>query len=205
MAPEYVPGGAVVSVKQLAAGEDIYNVLHFVNSGGVPWNSGDLVTLATQVMAAWQDNLQVLMGTAWAIVSVTATDISGPGGAQGIANPVGPGAGGSASPLLPLQVALVATLRTGRVGRAYRGRTYLGGWTESESDGPVVDPSIFPTVQGAIASWSGQLLAIRVGIWGVMSTQLGGVPRPVNVITPIVAVDVRDARWDTQRRRQPRS
>lgn len=116
--------------------------------------------------------------------------------------------GTSAVKTLPPQVALVITFRTALVGPDNRGRMYLGGFDEASSDGATANAD---TVTDALAFGNAIKNAINgVGlVHAILQRALpqrtdanGNVlpPRPANTV-PITVVQMRDARWDTQRRR----
>lgn len=104
-------------------------------------------------------------------------------------------AGTSSSGLLPPSNAMVVTLRTQKAGRSFRGRVYLGGWAEgaNQTNGLMTTAA---RLAGEAFVNSLLQLALPQGVLSlaVASRTLG----QSNVATSAV---VRDAVWDTQRRR----
>lgn len=111
-------------------------------------------------------------------------------------------AGTAAGDMLPPQTALCVTLRTALAGKSFRGRCYLPGWAEAAN-----------TATGtAVAGASTAAAAFMVGVGTALATSGldgGVVSRPAPLATPpragfvtsVTAYVVRDAVWDTQRRR----
>lgn len=100
---------------------------------------------------------------------------------------------------LPPQVALCVTLRTALAGQSFRGRVYLPGYDESVNVGGALTGS-----GGAVSFVSGIQSALQAnGLnLGVLSRPApDAVPPRAGFITPVTAVILRDAVWDTQRRR----
>jgi hypothetical protein len=142
-----------------------------------------------------------VIGSGTTLTSAQARDISVENGAYADYVPTSAVVGGNTSENLPNNVALVATHRTGLVGRSFRGRTYVGGFTESQSLGNVVNPSSFTAIQSA---WNGFVtdMMATIGTWVVISRFHNGAPRTTGVSQTIISSDFRDSVWDTQRRRQ---
>jgi hypothetical protein len=134
----------------------------------------------------------------------------------------GPAAGtGTAADQLPGQTALVVTLRTAKSGPSYRGRVYLGGFSETSNTATGTALGSLVTVSAAF------ITAIRTTLTNNALT-LAVLSRPAEArevttlihhsdgstssitkhsnartgqATPVTAVQVRNATWDTQRRR----
>lgn len=113
--------------------------------------------------------------------------------------------GGAAGDCLPAQTAVVLTKRTSLSGRSRRGRLYMFGV-----------PAVFAEDQrhltpGALAQYNAvgsSLLALLITTdWTpvVVSYVTAGAPRVTPLVTPISALECRDTRIDTQRRRLGRS
>jgi hypothetical protein len=103
---------------------------------------------------------------------------------------------------LPFQTAAVTTWRTALRGRSFRGRTYLGGFTEAFSDGR--NPS--STLLTAINEWRDDMLEINDtmgGGIGVISRRHNKGVRLIGVVNQITSGDVATF-WATQRRRAGR-
>jgi hypothetical protein len=106
--------------------------------------------------------------------------------------------------LLPKQTAFVVTLRTAQAGRSYRGRVYLGGFSEGNND-----------VSGnAAAAVSTASVAFITAVQGAMSAQAitlavgsrANIPlNKTDFSTPVTAIQARNNLWDTQRKRAGRT
>lgn len=122
---------------------------------------------------------------------------------------------------VPRQVALVVTLRTAQSGHSFRGRVYLGGFTETANQAggnaaastTTASGSFITAVKNALIA-SGMDLAVlarpsEARTETVTVTHADGTTssktkshaaRPGRV-TPVTAIEVRNASWDSQRRR----
>lgn len=98
-------------------------------------------------------------------------------------------------PPIPPMSSLVVTLRTAKAGRSFRGRVYLPGWSEGTN---VLTGVASTAAQQASLAFIQDLMSVVVegNTWslGVASITLG----EINAVT---SAEVRDAVWDTQRRR----
>lgn len=155
-----------------------------------------------------------LLAGAWNINELVATDIAtetGPQFSSAGANNVGTDGGH----LLAGQTALVVTHLTALRGRSFRGRTYLNGWTESQSDGTpsataiAAGISLFTNIRAEIiaqVSVDADLAVVSrysgFHLEGGPDGQLlkKPTPRVAGIATPITGHLVRDV-WHTQRRR----
>jgi|ERR1051326_1155131 hypothetical protein len=103
---------------------------------------------------------------------------------------------------LPWQTAAVVTWRTALRGKSFRGRTYLGGFTESFSDGRDVSSTLI----SAIEDWRDDMLSGidgSIGSLAVTSRQHNKEPRLIGISTAITSGEVNPF-WGTQRRRAGR-
>jgi len=136
---------------------------------------------------------------------VTITDLRTVGGPQIDSDAGFPVDGTDSSAPLPLQTAGLITWTTDRRGKSFTGRTYLPGFTESDSDGAHM-------VSGAhteFTAFADSLLASNPN-WAIISRYSGVDPdthKPIlrnpGIVTPITGRIVHDL-WATQRRRAPR-
>jgi len=99
-----------------------------------------------------------------------------------------------ATEILPMNVSLCVTLRTARAGRAFRGRTYLWGYTETQN------------VAGAVASAAAQTAATAwVNAIGTALSNngmgLAVLSRTLSQVNAVTSVQLRDGVWDTVRKR----
>lgn len=110
--------------------------------------------------------------------------------------------GTSVSEPLPGSSACVVTLRTALAGRGFRGRVYLGSWSEAaNTTGGVISAS----AMASAAAFVGNLRNIVIGSFTLtlavahqFNNNLPLEPGALNVVTSHL---VRDNQWDVQRRR----
>lgn len=122
---------------------------------------------------------------------------------------------------LPLQVALVVTLRTAKAGQSFRGRVFLAGYTEAVNDtshnavaaAGTASVAFIVAVQNALKA-SGMDLGVLsrpaekktitteiVHSDGTTSTEVSSTGPRAGSIQSVIAVELRNSTWDTQRRR----
>jgi len=184
-------------------GEEMVNTF-YVDDGGGSLGPSDATDIVAVVEGAWTDDLIPYMSNSVSLDKITVTDLTTLSGPQFITASALVGAL-SDNPI-PNQVAGVVTWRTDTRGRSFRGRTYLGGFTEAHSVGGAPDG----TLRSAMADWASDL---NGGFAGLPHTQtvvsryhqaVAGVPptipRVTNLSTAITAWSV-DLAWKTQRRR----
>lgn len=95
---------------------------------------------------------------------------------------------------LPPQICTVVTMRTALAGQEYRGRVYLGGFSESSNDATgQANPGL---ATATVAFIDG----LRTGQFGAALT-LCIISRKLNIATPVTLVLSRSNVWETQRRR----
>lgn len=102
-------------------------------------------------------------------------------------------AGNSAAELLPLNIASCVTLRTDKAGASYRGRVYVGGWTEGASTSGVMSAAAKAAATAFVSAYRDAL--DQSGFTMAVASRTIGKSRAVTSIL------TRDTRWDTQRRR----
>jgi hypothetical protein len=165
-------------------------------------SDSDLLDMANAVHDSW-GYLYPHLSTAWSLDQVVATDIDHAGGHQQI-NATSQAGSLSDNPI-PYQAAGLITWRTNRVGRNFRGRSYIGGWTEAHSAGNAPDS----TATGDLEDFATALISVLNGIGNfvvVSRVELNPTPPPksiyrtVNDTTSISGFTVRPG-WATQRRR----
>jgi hypothetical protein len=122
---------------------------------------------------------------------------------------------------LPTQTALVITLRTAKAGKSFRGRVYIGGWGELSNDPnhvcePVSSAAALAFVNSINTSLiaSGMHLAVAsrpaekvvttvetIHADGTTSTKVTTLNARTGTTQDVVAVELRNSVWDSQRRR----
>jgi len=152
---------------------------------------------------AWTELLGGLSDS-WDGVSCVVTDLTTATSPQFTATTFTPLAGTDSTNDLPWQTAALVSWTTGTRGRSYRGRTYLGGFCEDQSDGR----DIGATLIAAIEDWRDIILAD--GNFGVISRYSGvdpdthlPIPRDEGIISTFTDGTVHPL-WRTQRRRATR-
>lgn len=200
--PEVNGDYARIIVRQTLTGwPDLVNVLAVrVIDAESPLATADAQQIITRVenfYLSFADRLS----TAWGIDNITVTDFNTPTTPtmQQNSNVVGTLAGD----LLPADTAVCMTLRTGLRGKHFRGRTYLGGFTEAActAAGEIDTVTRDDIIAGAavlIANLQGDGFPLAV-----VSTQLNNEARAAAVVTPVTTVDINNI-FDRQRRRSRR-
>lgn len=198
------------------------NVLGAAKSGSVVVNQALANALGSAIKGALTSTgLVANLHSTVSLVNVGVRDISSGNNAEFLDTGAAvPGSGGASDPL-PHGVALVVTLRTAKAGASYRGRVYLGGFTETENIGAAT----------ASAALSANGVAFIAAIQSAMSANgltLAVVSRPAEAtqttevilhadgttttvqrhtkarpgaVTNVTAIQLRNATWDSQRRR----
>lgn len=201
-------------------GQGAVNVLHG-QVGTFTSNQATCNTLGAAIKAAFTSNLGTLCTVNTILARVGLRDLRQANQTEYLdTGSVVPGTG--TGDALPAQIAMCLTLRTALSGKSYRGRIYLGGFSETQSD-----------VNGQIiAGATTAALAFMTAVQNAMSSSqitLGIASRPAEAytivksvhhadgtdtetlmvtgkartggITPVTAVVQRDVKWETQRRR----
>jgi hypothetical protein len=132
-----------------------------------------------------------------------------------------PVAGTATGDVLPRAVALVATLRTAKAGHSFRGRVYIGGFSElANQTGANAAPSTATAVGAFITAIQNALKANGLDLAvlarpaearvetitvthadGTTSSKTKSHPARTGQVTIVTAVEVRNQSWDSQRRR----
>lgn len=170
------------------------NVLHGIKKtpfAGV--DQGSVNALRAAIAATWPTaTIKSEISSTYGIRDVTMRDLNSPNNVEFVAT----GAqlvGSSTADLLPLQTALCCTLRTSKAGASFRGRYYQSGYTEGFGSGGLASAG----VTGALSEWVNRLKTAfsDTGLDMSVASRLLGISNKVE------SVVVRDASWDTQRRR----
>ena len=102
--------------------------------------------------------------------------------------------GVNAGDLLPLNVSFCTTLRTARAGRSFRGRSFLWGYTETQSS------ATGTAVAGVLTTAVAWVNAIGTAL-SSNGLGLAVLSRSTSQVTAVTSVQARDAVWDTMRKR----
>lgn len=217
---QIVPNTIEVRTLGVIANQLAINVFHAI-AGSAVVNQALANTLGAAIKAAWTANLGALCPSQTSLVRVGVRDLRvehGPEFLDAGAAVVGTGVGD----VLPGQVALCLTLRTAQAGKSFRGRTYLGGFMETQNDA-----SGFAT-QATQTAAVAYMTAVSNALTGSQLT-LAVTTRPAERVvvtrttfhndgtttvktlsqqtakpgnsTPITLIQSRNGYWETQRRR----
>lgn len=176
------------------------NVLGALKNGTVTVNQTLANTVGAAIKSAFTSSgLAAVVSSSVDLVNVGLRDISTANLAEFLDNGAAvPGT--DAANALPPQTALVVTLRTANAGKSYRGRTYLTGFTEASNE---ADGTVSVAARTAATAF---LNAINTAL-AASSMSLAVMSRPnaahakAGWSTAVTTVQMRDAIWDTQRRR----
>lgn len=195
-----IPNTVMVRLLWQTATHRPVNVLGALKTGTVTVNQALTNTVGTAIKSAFTSSGHAaVVGTGVSLLNVGLRDLS----QANLAEFVDSGAavpGTATGDLLPPQLALVSTLRTALAGKSYRGRVYLMGYTETSSDA---------NGQASVAARTAAttfLNAINTALQA-SAMQLAVMSRPnaatgkVGFSTAVTTVQMRDAIFDTQRRR----
>jgi len=116
-------------------------------------------------------------------------------------NHAGTGAFGGVG--MPTNAAVAVKKITGSFGRAHRGRIFFPIWNQAMmTAADTVGTTVTTNIATALTNWAADLLVNAFpATLGIISQQIGGVPRANGVFFPITQFAVADQLLDTQRRR----
>jgi hypothetical protein len=207
-----VPNCWQVTVKQHLGTHQIDNVLHIKNGTTLTQTFADYVWAAIHD-AYTASGLASGCTTEWGVDQVVVTDLTTETAPQfnGSGDPI---AGGSGGQPLPVQTSSLIRWSTALRGRSYRGRMYVGGATELDSNGQPL-----PAYLASVASFATGLgvyiagisastkLAVASRYSGTVLVPLSGgrvvarpKPRLSGLVTEVTGHTI-DTAWRTQRRR----
>ena len=193
-----VPSTAMVELLYRQDSQRLENTLYFRQADD--YDTAELTTLATEVIAWATANLLPLVSNQVTVVGVKATSLESETApaVEVAANVVG----GNSFPALPNNATLAIKFLTASRGRSARGRNYWVGLTEND----VLNNTVNPVVVAAMIAAYQELLdagTITEGAWSVVSRTLDGDPRNPGIAQLVTGVTVTDATVDSQRRRLP--
>lgn len=199
MAFQPTTNGARIVVEWNSSTQGNWTNTYWASKSG--FTTTDQTLLAQEIAASLQNDDITRLATTCGFALVRVIDERTEGAPQSI---VVDASGGSASgDQVPLSVAVCVTLRTALRGRAYRGRSYIGGFVESQIAGNLWSND---AVDQALDIVSNIVDACSTTGWtiGVRSGQLNGVRREAAVVTPLTTHIVRSNIVTSQRRRVSR-
>jgi hypothetical protein len=202
------------------SGGQIVNVLGVSKPGAVSITQALTNTVGTAVKTSWGTNMGPITPTDVSLIAVGLRDINvlnAPEFLDSGAPVVGTGTGDD----LPRATAYVVTLRTALAGQRYRGRIYLGPFTEAHNAAAGVADSTIQTnclafvagIKSALQASGMDLAVLSRPAYATTTTRTTtGDPTGVQTetrntaarsgaITPVTAIVGRNLIWDAQRRR----
>lgn len=195
-----VPETAQINIRGTINGVPMENVLHFTKSTPLFWTATELADLSSAVITNWTSAMLPVLASGYVALSTYARDLTLVSGAVFEGN-FAPGSAGSASgETLPGSVAACITHSTGQAGRSFRGRTYIGGFSELSVAGNNLVTGFADALMDAWNDFMGAVTATDF-TFVVVSRYTNNEPRFTGIATPVVASLLRDTRVDSQRRR----
>lgn len=205
----------------VVGGQLAVNVLNSSAASGVVVNQALADTLGSAIKTTWTTNLAPRMVAGTSLVRVAVRDMRVPNSTEfldGGAAVVGTGVGDA----LPPNVAACITFRTAQSGKSFRGRAYIGGFSEAENTvGGLISTAastgalnFFNGVKNnmtasnltfAVASRPSEKVVVTRTTFhndGTTSTKtLSTTTAKSGGVSAIIGLQSRDANWETQRRR----
>lgn len=177
---------------------------HVINVFG--YNTTDTLdqTLADHIgstLHVCYDNIAAALSVSLTYLTCTVRDLREETGPEFEATTFGPITGTDTANLLPYQTAALISWKTNTRGRSFRGRTYLFGFCEDQSNGKFIATDL----QDALAVFAEDLVgegnfAVISRFSGVDPVTHRPIPRSEGIATKITSSSVHDT-WRTQRRR----
>lgn len=202
MAFQAVPNVCRVNVRATLLGEQMENVFHLVKTTPSPFTAAEVLQVADTTLAAWAANMLPNLGGNYVFREVVTAALDSDGAPTATSVPGTPPSGGAAGEALPAQNALVITHRTGLTGRSFRGRTYIGGLTESQTSGNNVTAAAGDAIADAFALVKGAWVTEGWDLV-VVSRYANKVARPTGIFTRVLASVIRDYQMDRRSSRMP--
>jgi hypothetical protein len=208
--PVVIPNCVQVRLQWLTpSGRLAFNVLHgSVGGGFVPTTAEANGILAGLNTGGHWAAFSAFLSTNTELQKVSLLDMrtssNSPVESTGASSP----GGSAANPLAPA-TALVITERTAKAGPGFRGRIYVPGWTD---DAMVAAATVDPAAVTATEAWAADFPSvftgqgITLGIAQPARAAYTGTAGAVHAaraahVEPVTQLVVRNAFWDTQRRR----
>jgi len=191
------PNGLECVIKMTQQGVPVVNVYHFDAGHSITITDVNAVLTA---MDTWLTNqFAPLVSSTITFDEIVVTDISVANGIQGSIIPT-TATGGAAGTPAAANAALVVSQRTNFTGRSFRGRTYIGGLTQTVQ---VTSHEVTTTyVAAVVVAWQNLITTLQTAgyVLSVLSKVALGVSRAAGILTEIVGLVV-NTTIDSQRRR----
>ena len=196
------------------------NIIGAIKTGTLTVDQALANTLATGVASAWITNMGPRCPSSTILFVLGVRDLSSPSLTEFVAPTTGAG-GTAVADDLPGGDSCVVTLRTALSGHRYRGRVYVGGFSELENTaGGAISTAAQTGAAGFISAIDTLLQAhtMRLAVisrpayaqsftktWtnpdGTVQTETHTRPARPGAVTQVTSVAVRNSIWDSQRHR----
>lgn len=188
-----VPNAALARLIWTSGGTPFQiNVIGYAKSAALVVDQALADALSTAWKAAFTSSgYAALVPTTIALAQVALRDISQPNRPEFIGAGTPTAGTAAAGKRLPPQTALCVTLRTALAGKSFRGRVYLGGWHDTANQADGTASAAATTAARSFVNSSAPPAGLTLAV----------VSRKLLTATAIQDAQVRDAQWDTIRRR----
>lgn len=191
----------MAELRFISQGQKIENTLYFQGSAGV--SSSLASDLGDALISWWDTQFQPITSDTMSLVEVFVTDLTTDTSFT-VSDTAGlPLTGASTTEALPANVAHCVSFRTAQRGRSARGRNYVAGMTEADTNGSLISSTIVADHVTAYTILLGAGAFVPGLEWVVVSRFHNGAPRVAGLAIPITNVLSVDAVVDSQRRRLP--
>ena len=196
-----VPNTVGVRLVHQFLGQPITNTLYVRYPN--PPDFTDLTSLAGVVANLWTQHIMNKLSNQAVLSLLSLRDLTTSAGVvYDYSGPPLPVSGAFGGPPCPSSVSAVFSLKTGLAGRSYRGRLYIGGFSEQQTDGNFLLSSVLNALRdGLLSVIDGINNADRQVV--VVSRYNERQARQTAVTTPIQSVQIRTFRLASQRKRLP--
>jgi hypothetical protein len=219
--PLVVPNAVQVRLIGAAAGANAINVLHGRKTSGAVVNQALANTLGAAIKSAFTSTLGTFVSTGSGLLKVGVRDLTSANQAEYLdagASVVGTDAGDQ----LPASTCLCVSLGTIQAGKSFRGRVYVGGFTETNNEfGGVASAALeaatvayLAAVQSAMRTSGLELCVLSRPAYAYQDTRTWQLPEGAERIevlgngkaraggtSDVTNIKSRSAAWETMRSR----
>lgn len=128
--PLVIPNCVQVRLLCIVSNQGAINVLHATKSAGLTITQGLTDTIGAAIKSAYTANIAPLSNANSSLVRVGLRDLTNPNMPEFL-DAGAPVSSAIVADALPPQTALCVTLKTANSGKSFRGRVYVGGWSET--------------------------------------------------------------------------
>ena len=176
------PNCVKLSIENLSLGTTLVNTLWFWHPSG--WDESDASTLCVEIGNWWITGPLTALSEDVEYIRTVAYDMNTEG-SWVVQSTVATGTTGSLTDAqASLASAMTVTFSTNRRGRSYRGRNYIGGWTEANVGPKTFAPAAVAAMTGCYEDIPTVILGIGC-LHSVVSFRVDNAPRPFGVHTPV--------------------